>query len=57
MQHDGDRFLPEVHLSWTDVFYGRKLLKDEDELSEWEKKDLEKRGFVLYYCVGCTLCS
>ena len=39
------RILPEVKLSWTDVFYGRKLPKEEDEvvLSEWDKKDLEKR--------------
>ncbi|RXW23578.1 hypothetical protein EST38_g2247 [Candolleomyces aberdarensis] len=38
------RVLPEVKLSWTDVFYGRKLPKEEDEvvLSEWDKKDLEK---------------
>ncbi|KAJ2918235.1 hypothetical protein MD484_g2195, partial [Candolleomyces efflorescens] len=41
------RVLPEVKLSWTDVFYGRKLPKEEDEgaLSEWDKKDLEKRAF------------
>lgn len=38
------RVLPEVKLSWTDVFYGRKLPKeDEVVLSEWDKKDLEKR--------------
>ncbi|KAF5316895.1 hypothetical protein D9611_003612 [Ephemerocybe angulata] len=37
-----DRILPEVKLSWTDVFYGRKMPKEEDELSEWDKRDLEK---------------
>ncbi|KAJ3530763.1 hypothetical protein NMY22_g8434 [Coprinellus aureogranulatus] len=36
-------------LSWTDVFYGRKLPKDDDELSEWEKKDLEKRTWSISY--------
>ncbi|TEB38053.1 hypothetical protein FA13DRAFT_720295 [Coprinellus micaceus] len=42
VENDGDRLLPEVKLSWTDVFYGRKLPKEGDELSEWERKDLEK---------------
>ena len=60
VEHDGDRFLPEVKLSWTDVFYGRKLPKEGDELSEWEKKDLEKRMCsvsVPWKAVWCANCG
>lgn len=36
--------LPEVTLGWRDVWFGKKPTKTDGEMSEWDKKDLEKRA-------------
>ncbi|EAU91871.1 hypothetical protein CC1G_04638 [Coprinopsis cinerea okayama7 len=40
--HADGRKLPEVEIGWRDVWFGRKLPKEDEELSEWDKKDLER---------------